>query len=73
MECTRREPAAAGSKLKTKIYIISIYGFFANGRGREYENCNSRKETVPDWLREDVEPTKKEIEKQESTDEERER
>lgn len=36
---------------------------------------SNRKEIVPDWLREDVEPTKKEIEKQnsQSIDEERER
>ncbi|MBY0039106.1 DnaD domain protein [Bacillus cereus] len=43
-----------------------------NGLGPGRSN---RKEIVPDWLREDVEPTKKEIEKQnsQSIDEERER
>ncbi|MEC2977264.1 DnaD domain protein, partial [Bacillus cereus] len=43
-----------------------------NGSGPGRSN---RKEIVPDWLREDVEPTKKEIEKQnsQSIDEERER
>ncbi|MHA2895518.1 DnaD domain-containing protein, partial [Bacillus cereus] len=42
----------------------------SSGPGR-----SNRKEIVPDWLREDVEPTKKEIEKQnsQSIDEERER
>ncbi|MBU4640098.1 DnaD domain protein [Bacillus toyonensis] len=44
----------------------------SNGSGPGHSN---RKEIVPDWLREDVEPTKKEIEKQnsQSIDEERER
>ncbi|MGG1137184.1 DnaD domain protein [Bacillus mycoides] len=43
-----------------------------NGSGPSHSN---RKEIVPDWLREDAEPTKKEIERQnsQSTDEERER
>ncbi|MGQ7181048.1 hypothetical protein ACUOA5_40960, partial [Escherichia coli] len=43
-----------------------------NGSGPGRSN---RTEIVPDWLREDVEPTKKEIEKQnsQSIDEERER
>ncbi|MED1406952.1 DnaD domain protein [Bacillus mycoides] len=43
-----------------------------NGPGPSHLN---RKEVVPDWLREEAEPTKKEIERQhsQSTDEERER
>lgn len=66
-------------KVKTLDDVAALDRRFEMSKNRKSNRSgtvhSNRKEMVPDWLREDVEPTKKELEKQnsQSTDEERER
>ncbi|MGE7881672.1 DnaD domain protein [Bacillus sp. NPDC094077] len=66
-------------KVKTLDDVAALDRRFEMSKNRKFNRSgtghSNRKEIVPDWLREDVEPTKKEIEKQhsQSIDEERER
>ncbi|PEM89490.1 DnaD domain protein [Bacillus toyonensis] len=66
-------------KVKTLDDVVALDRRFEMSKNRNFKRSDTgqsnRKEIVPDWLREDVEPTKKEIEKQnsQSIDEERER
>ncbi|PFY54912.1 DNA-binding protein [Bacillus toyonensis] len=66
-------------KVKTLDDVTALDRRFEMSKNRNFNRSgmgrSNRKEIVPEWLREDVEPTKKEIEKQnsQSTDEERER
>ncbi|MCC1486729.1 DnaD domain protein [Bacillus tropicus] len=66
-------------KVKTLDDVAALDKRFEMSKNRKSNRSgtghSNRKEMVPDWLREDVEPTKKELEKQNShsTDEERER
>ncbi|PFB05034.1 DNA-binding protein [Bacillus anthracis] len=66
-------------KVKTLDDVAALDRRFEMNKNRKSNRSgaghSNRKEMVPDWLREDVEPTKKELEKQnsQSTDKERER
>ncbi|TEA54659.1 DnaD domain protein [Bacillus sp. BH2] len=66
-------------KVKTLDDVAALDRRFEMSKNRNFNRSgtghSNRKEIVPDWLREDVEPAKKEIEKQhsQSIDEERER
>lgn len=66
-------------KVKTLDDVATLDRRFEMNKNRKSNRSgtghSNRKEMVPDWLREDVEPTKKELEKQnsQSTDKERER
>lgn len=66
-------------KVKTLDDVAALDRRFEMSKNRKFNRSgtgrSNRKEMVPDWLREDAEPTKKEIEKQnsQSIDEERER
>lgn len=66
-------------KVKTLDDVVALDRRFEMSKNKRLNGSgpgrSNRKEIVPDWLREDTEPTKKEIEKQnsQSIDEERER
>ncbi|MBJ8128930.1 DnaD domain protein [Bacillus cereus group sp. N3] len=66
-------------KVRTLDDVAALDRRFEMSKNRNFKRSgtgqSNRKEIVPDWLREDVEPPKKEIEKpnSQSTDEERER